>query len=188
MKIYFFQKKKKFFEMKYISRISSQILENPKNFMDFIFFPLSFNGKNLWPNFHFRFCPRMEKIFFSQKNILSIVFSKNKTLFLDPKQNEIFGTSSGRTQDVFPFFSRGRKSHRVESDKPSETFPLERGNKVYHRKADHKLFHISKEDPILVARIEGEELLFPGRDPNKVGSFSNEISESNQKRQIREKD
>ena len=34
---------------------------------------------------------------------------------------------------------------------------LERGNKVYHRKADHKLFHISKEDPILIARIEGEE-------------------------------
>ena len=34
---------------------------------------------------------------------------------------------------------------------------LERGNGVYHRKADHKLFHISKEDPILVARIEGEK-------------------------------
>ena len=34
---------------------------------------------------------------------------------------------------------------------------LERGNKVYHRKADHKLFHITKEDPILIARIEGEE-------------------------------
>ena len=34
---------------------------------------------------------------------------------------------------------------------------LERGNKVYHRKADHKLFHISKEEPILIARIEGEE-------------------------------
>ena len=34
---------------------------------------------------------------------------------------------------------------------------LERGNKVYHRKVDHKLFHISKEDPILIARIEGEE-------------------------------
>ena len=34
---------------------------------------------------------------------------------------------------------------------------LERGNKVYHRKADHKLFHISKEDPILIAKIEGEE-------------------------------
>ena len=34
---------------------------------------------------------------------------------------------------------------------------LERGNKVYHRKVDHKLFHISKEDPILIARIEGAE-------------------------------
>ena len=34
---------------------------------------------------------------------------------------------------------------------------LERGNGVYHRKADHKLFHISKEDPILIAKIEGEK-------------------------------
>ena len=34
---------------------------------------------------------------------------------------------------------------------------LERGNKVYHRQSDHKLFHISKEDPILIAKIEGEE-------------------------------
>ena len=34
---------------------------------------------------------------------------------------------------------------------------LERGNKVYHRKADHKLFTISKEDPILIAKVEGEE-------------------------------
>ena len=34
---------------------------------------------------------------------------------------------------------------------------LERGNKVYHRKSDHKLFTISKEDPVLVAKIEGED-------------------------------
>ena len=34
---------------------------------------------------------------------------------------------------------------------------LERGNKVYHRKSDHKLFTISKEEPILVAKIEGED-------------------------------
>ena len=34
---------------------------------------------------------------------------------------------------------------------------LERGNGVYHRKADHKLFHISKEDPIFIAKIEGEK-------------------------------
>ena len=65
---------------------------------------------------------------------------------------------------------------------------LERGNGVYHRKADHKLFHISKEDPILIAKIEGEKFFFAGRDPRKVGSFSNNISESNQQRQIREKD
>ena len=34
---------------------------------------------------------------------------------------------------------------------------LERGNKVYHRKSDHKLFTISKEDPVLVAKIESED-------------------------------
>ena len=34
---------------------------------------------------------------------------------------------------------------------------LERGNKVYHRQSDHKLFSFSKEDPILIAKIEGEE-------------------------------
>ena len=34
---------------------------------------------------------------------------------------------------------------------------LERGNKVYHRQSDHKLFNISKEDPILIAKIEGED-------------------------------
>ena len=34
---------------------------------------------------------------------------------------------------------------------------LERGNKVYHRQLDHKVYTISKEDPILIARIAGEE-------------------------------
>ena len=34
---------------------------------------------------------------------------------------------------------------------------LERGNKVYHRQSDHKLFAFSKEDPILIAKIEGED-------------------------------
>ena len=34
---------------------------------------------------------------------------------------------------------------------------LARDNKVYHRKSDHKLFTISKEDPILIAKVEGEE-------------------------------
>ena len=46
---------------------------------------------------------------------------------------------------------------------------LERGNKVYHRKADHKLFHISKEDPILVARIEGEEFFSLEEIHTKLG-------------------
>ena len=46
---------------------------------------------------------------------------------------------------------------------------LERGNKVYHRKADHKLFHISKEDPILVARIEGEDFFSLEEIQTKLG-------------------
>ena len=45
-----FSRKKKFFEMKYILRISSQILENPKNFMISFFHPLSFNGVVLGEN------------------------------------------------------------------------------------------------------------------------------------------
>ena len=49
LKIYF-QKKKKIFEMKYILRILSQILENPKNFMISFSFPLSFNGVVLGEN------------------------------------------------------------------------------------------------------------------------------------------
>ena len=102
-KFFFFSRENIFQE------ISSQILENPKNFMISFFHPLSFNGKNLWPNFHFRFFPRMFS--FSQ----SVSFFPKIKHFFSPKQNEIFGTSSGRTQDVFPFFSRGRKSHRVES-------------------------------------------------------------------------
>ena len=109
-KIFFFSRENIFQE------ISSQILENPKNFMISFFHPLSFNGKNLWPNFHFRFSP--EYFVFPQ----SVSFFPKIKHFFSPKQNEIFGTSSGRTQDVFPFFSRGRKSHRVESGKPSETF------------------------------------------------------------------
>ena len=46
---------------------------------------------------------------------------------------------------------------------------LERGNKVYHRKADHKLFHISKEDPILVAKIEGEDFFSLEEIQTKLG-------------------
>ena len=45
-----FSRKKKIFEMKYILRISSQILENPKNFMISFFHPLSFNGVVLGEN------------------------------------------------------------------------------------------------------------------------------------------
>ena len=97
----------------------------------------------------------------------SVSFFPKIKHFFSPKQNEIFGTSSGRTQDVFPFFSRGRKSHRVESANHQRRFG--KRNKVYHRKADHKLFHISKEDPILVARIEGEEFFSLEEIQTKLG-------------------
>ena len=46
---------------------------------------------------------------------------------------------------------------------------LERGNKVYHRKSDHKLFTISKEDPILVAKIEGEDFFSLEEIHEKLG-------------------
>ena len=46
---------------------------------------------------------------------------------------------------------------------------LERGNKVYHRKSDHKLFTISKEDPILVAKIEGEDFFSLEEIQEKLG-------------------
>ena len=46
---------------------------------------------------------------------------------------------------------------------------LERGNKVYHRKSDHKLFTISKEEPILVAKIEGEDFFSLEEIHEKLG-------------------
>ena len=46
---------------------------------------------------------------------------------------------------------------------------LERGNKVYHRKSDHKLFTISKEDPVLVAKIEGEDFFSLEEIHEKLG-------------------
>ena len=46
---------------------------------------------------------------------------------------------------------------------------LERGNKVYHRKSDHKLFIISKEDPILIAKIEGEDFFSLEEIQEKLG-------------------
>ena len=46
---------------------------------------------------------------------------------------------------------------------------LERGNKVYHRKSDHKLFNISKEEPILVVKIEGEDFFSLEEIHEKLG-------------------
>ena len=97
----------------------------------------------------------------------SVSFFPKIKHFFSPKQNEIFGTSSGRTQEFFHSFPAAEKAHRVNRQTIRDV--LERGNKVYHRKADHKLFHISKEDPILVARIEGEEYLFLEEIQTKLG-------------------
>ena len=46
---------------------------------------------------------------------------------------------------------------------------LARDNKVYHRKSDHKLFTISKEDPILIAKVEGEEFFSLEEIQTKLG-------------------
>ena len=46
---------------------------------------------------------------------------------------------------------------------------LERGNKVYHRQSDHKLFNISKEDPVLIAKIEGEDFFSLEEIHEKLG-------------------
>ena len=56
---------------------------------------------------------------------------------------------------------------------------LERGNEVYHRQSDHKLFTISKEDPILIAKVEGEEFFSLEEIHEKLGltptKFLNQI-------------
>ena len=56
---------------------------------------------------------------------------------------------------------------------------LERGNKVYHRQSDHKLFAFSKEDPILIAKIEGEDFFSLEEIREKLGlsptKFLNQI-------------
>ena len=138
-----------FFEKNYFQEISSQILENPKNFMISFFHPLSFTGKIFGPNFHFRFFPRMFS--FSQ----SVSFFPKIKHFFSPKQNEISVQVQDEPKMFFHSFPAAEKATGLNRQTIREV--LERGNKVYHRKADHKLFHISKEDPILIAKIEGEE-------------------------------
>ena len=63
--------------MKYILRIYPRFWKNPKNFIFSFSFPLSFNGKNLWPIFIFVFSPKFPECF---------VFFKNKTLFFPPNK------------------------------------------------------------------------------------------------------
>ena len=59
---------------------------------------------------------------------------------------------------------------------------LERGNKVYHRQSDHKLFSFSKEDPILIAKIEGEDFFSLEEIHEKLGipptKFLNQINKN----------
>ena len=59
---------------------------------------------------------------------------------------------------------------------------LERGNKVYHRQSDHKLFSFSKEDPILIAKIEGEDFFSLEEIHEKLGltptKFLNQIKKN----------
>ena len=59
---------------------------------------------------------------------------------------------------------------------------LERGNKVYYRQSDHKLFSFSKEDPILIAKIEGEDFFSLEEIHEKLGisptKFLNQINKN----------
>ena len=55
-------------------------------------------------------------------SIPKVLFFPKTKHFFSPKQNEILDRSSERAKDVFPCYSRGRKSHRIEVGKPSETF------------------------------------------------------------------
>ena len=65
---------------------------------------------------------------------------------------------------------------------------LERGNKVYHRQSDHKLFAFSKEDPILIAKIEGEDFFSLEEIHEKLGltptKFLNQIKKINSRKRL----
>ena len=52
-----------FFEKNYFQEISSQILENPKNFMILFFIPLGFNGEKSLAKFSFSFFPQSISFF-----------------------------------------------------------------------------------------------------------------------------
>ena len=105
---------------------------------------------------------------FFPQSFQSVSFFPKIKHFFSPKQNEIFGTSSGRNPRCF-FHSFPAAEKATGLNRQTIRDVLERGNKVYHRKADHKLFHISKEDPILVARIEGEEFFSLEEIQTKLG-------------------
>ena len=63
--------------MKYILRISSQILENPKNFMISFFHPLSFNGVVLGENLSRSFFSPFQR-FVGKKSFLNFISSRNE--------------------------------------------------------------------------------------------------------------
>ena len=141
-RIYFLEKKKKFWKNLGRERESIQILENPKNFMISFFHPLSLDRKKSSTKFSFSFSP--ECFVFSQKNHF---FSPNKMRFSIQVQDE--------PKMFFHVLPAAEKATGLNQQTISKV--LERGNKVYHRQSDHKLFTISKEDPILIAKIEGED-------------------------------
>ena len=145
-----FFKKKRIFENDFVLNFSPPDFGKPQKFHDFILFSAGFTGENLRPDFHFRFFPRV--VSFSQSVLF---FSKNKTLFFPQTKMRFSIEVQDEPKMFFHSFPAAEKATGLNRQTIRDV--LERGNKVYHRKADHKLFHITKEDPILIARIEGEE-------------------------------
>ena len=145
-----FSQKKKNFEIKiffyFVSRPST-----PQKFHDFIFHPLCLNGFVLGDlRLQFNFSNFLQKTTFfpPYKMRFSIEIQNEPKMFFHslPAAEKATGLNRKTIQDV-----------------------LERGNKVYHRKSDHKLFTISKEDPVLVAKIEGEDFFSLEEIHEKLG-------------------
>ena len=111
------------------------------------FIPLKLRGKNFITQFSFSFPNRFLKN--------ESLFPKNKTLFFPPNKMRFSIQVQDEPKMFFHSFPAAEKATGL--NRQTIRSVLERGNGVYHRKADHKLFHISKEDPILIAKIEGEK-------------------------------
>ena len=129
-----------------------------KKFHDFIFHPLRLRGKKSSPNFHFSFSIRFFKmnLFFKKQNTF---FSPNKMRFSVEVQDE--------PKMFFHVIPAAEKATGLSRQTIRSV--LKRGNHSYHRKSDNKLFFIIPEDPILIAKIEGEDFFSLEEIQEKLG-------------------